>query len=489
MNKDNPVNRRLFLQTSGAVLGSVAIHSKQAMAADRMPNVVFLICDQMRGDAMGCVGNPNARTPNLDRLAKEGVLFENAYSNNPVCVPSRMSIFSGLYPHETSRLSNRSWNTPLLEFENTLAWHFQEEGYRLGWVGKNHTYQKEAWEQFDTSSIRAREPFRKYSRFVPPQWHSDTYWPEELCHPRRNTDEAVEFIQTSKENQPFFLHVSYFDPHPPYMAPAEYTSKYCSDEMVLPPDVPPARLSSRLDTYARCMELDRLNEADFTETLRYYHASVEWGVDAQVGRILHALEEKGIRDNTIIVFTADHGDFMGNYRMVRKGMFLYDALLHVPMIWSAPEKIVRNLSVPNLVQGIDIFPTLLDLCGISQPERLSGRSLTSILKGDIGDLEKETIFTSAGYGEVKPVNNPSIDLSDEDDTPIHTRVMEQGMEPTYRTKMIRTQDWKLILNENDPPELYDRKGGGKERENVAERNEYAAIRNDLERRLKNWWPW
>ncbi len=487
------VNRRSFLRigTEGALAGCAARFATPVFAnRTSPPNIVFIICDQMRGDALGCRGNPNARTPNLDRLASDGVLCENHFSNSPVCVPSRMSLFAGQYPHRTGRLSNIAWDSPKLSVENTLLGAFQKKGYRIGWVGKNHTYTKDALGAFDFTSIRAREPFRKYSRFVPPFWHGDTLWPEEECHPRKNTDEAIQFIRESEAGEPFFLHVSYFDPHPPYMAPSEYTCRYSSSQMSLPDSVQPSQLSERLDIYSEGMRLDEMKNSDLSETLRYYFASIEWGVDRQVGEIMKALESKGILENTIILFTSDHGDFMGDYHMVRKGMFLYDSLLHVPMIWYAPGHIQNGARLRNLTQGIDIFPTLLDLTEEQNQWDLDGRSLKSFLQGDGGVSQSERIFTSGAYGDVDPnVTNPSLNLDDEDETPLHTRIMRQGMQPTFRTKMIRTHQWKFILNESDPPELYSLKPGRKERKNVALRDEFNETRRTLEKELTAWWPW
>ena len=149
--------------------------------------MIFIICDQMRGDAMGIMGNKNARTPNLDHLAKKGVMFRNNFSNNPVCLPSRISIFSGLYPHQTGILCNKTKGEKL-SFENSLPWYFKQKGYLIAWVGKNHTFKKDAFDNFEYSNIRAREEFRAYSKYVPPFWHSDTFWPEEDCNPRQNTE-------------------------------------------------------------------------------------------------------------------------------------------------------------------------------------------------------------------------------------------------------------------------------------------------------------
>jgi len=217
-------------------------------------------------------------------------------------------------PHQHGKLTNQSGKF-IESLSGSMLGHFRRRGYRIGWVGKNHTYSKKVLESLDLCVIRAREPFRAYSKFVPPYWHSDTLWPEEKCHPRMNTDDAIKFINSAKKNEPFFLHISYFDPHPPYMAPSEYTSKYPSKEIVLPPFVHPEKLSARLDEQYRALHYDRIKDTDLTETMRYYYASIEWGVDYQVGRILETLRNKGLIENTIVVFTSDHGDFMGEHRM------------------------------------------------------------------------------------------------------------------------------------------------------------------------------
>ncbi|MBZ0256084.1 sulfatase-like hydrolase/transferase, partial [bacterium] len=284
---------------------------------------------------------------------------------------------------------------------------------------------------------------------------------------------------------PFFLHVSYFDPHPPYMAPDEFVSRYDSSKMRLPETVDPKKLSNRLADFSAQFRMNELNDADLIETLRFYHAAVEWGVDYQVGRIMQIIKQQGIEDNTVVVFTSDHGDFMCDYRLVRKGIFLYDALLHVPMIWYAPGQIPQGRRSNALVNAIDIFPTLADLSGGEIGDHLEGRSLRPLIQGERPD-DDDAIFTTGGYGQVEPVNNPSTDRSDPDETPVHTRVMEQNMEPTYETRMVRTHDFKLILNEDDPAEFYDLNGGVGERENVIGKSQYAPERRALEKRLEKW---
>lgn len=489
------LSRRGFLnkavKTSAAAFTAVTVPSiLKGKGLNSPPNVVFIICDQMRGDTLSCLGHPNARTPNLDRMTATGVLCENYFVNNPVCAPSRVTSFNGLYPHQHGKLTNRS-GKPIESLAGSMLGYFRDRGYRVGWVGKNHTYSKNVLKNLDMCVIRTRESFRAYSAFVPPYWHSDTLWPEEKCHPRMNTNDAITFINSAKKNEPFFLHVSYFDPHPPYMAPSEYTSNYCSKEMALPPFVHPKKLSARLDEQYRALHYDRIKDADLTETMRYYYAAIEWGVDYQIGRILQALRNRELIENTIIVFTSDHGDFMGHHRMVRKGMFLYDALLHVPMIWYAPALIKSGIRVKNMAQGVDLFPTLADLTGGRVADELPGRSLKPLLRGASKQEKDFAVFASAAYSDLPPnyFDDPEQPYDPDSDVPFHTRVENLTWKAESRTAMVRTSHWKLILNETRSPELYKMAEGWTEKENLAEKRDFRSVRRTLEAKIRDVWKW
>ncbi|MEO7651132.1 MAG: sulfatase-like hydrolase/transferase [Bryobacteraceae bacterium] len=185
--------------------------------------------------------------------------------------------------------------------------------------------------------------------------------------------------------------------------------------------------------------------------MRYYYAAIEGMVDPQVGRILKALGAKGLLDNTIVLLAADHGDFMGQHRLVRKGMFLYDALLHVPMLWRVPGmKGGRRTKV--LTRGIDIFPTLADLTGGTLPRELPGRSLKSVFAGPEPDETGRAIFTSAAYGELpRELVEKNKDSSADPETPLHSLAEERSSRPENRYSMIRTRDWKFLLSESRAP--------------------------------------
>lgn len=458
-----------------------------AQKSTSKPNVVFIICDQMRADAFGAAGNDVVNTPNIDMIANEGVMFTQAYANNPVCLPSRMSFFSGQYPNSTGvygNYPNRKW----LAFEKSLPWYFKEAGYEIGYVGKNHAFIKDDMNSFDTHVDRGREKCRAYNNFVPPNWHSDIFWPEEDCNPAKNAKDAVEFINYSSSDKPFFLTVSLFDPHPPYMAPARVSSKYCSSDMQVPEFIDPKMLSPRLEAQQKALLYDKQTVEDIKETMRYYYAAVEWGVDEQLGAVMNALRAKGIVDNTIVVFISDHGDFMGEYNMVRKAMFMYDALLHVPMIWYAPNHIEKGLKIEDLAQCVDIFPTLMDLAGLSIPDELEGKSLTPMLKGHRVAVN-DYVFAAASYSEL-PSNywdNPEPYYKAESEKPFHSRVEALTWKEDKKTAMVRTKDWKLIVSETQAPELYHMNGKNIERQNLYGEEMYNDICLELKSIIhQNW---
>ena len=275
------------------------------------------------------------------------------------------------------------------------------------------------------------------------------------------------------------------------MAPSEYTSRYCSGDMILPEYIDPVHSGDRLAQHQKALHYDRISESDLTETMRYYHASAEWGVDHQVGEIVKILEKKGISHNTVLVFVADHGDFMGEYHMVRKGMFLYDALLHVPMIWYAPGHIKEGLSLDNMTQNVDIFPTLLDFAGVEVPDNLAGRSLKGILQGQIPAEEDITVFASAAYSDLPEGywDHPEPYFNPDSNVPFHTRVENLTWKPQSKTAMARTGDWKLIISETHEPELYHMDGGHTERKNLYGEEQYQQVFQELEQKIRAIWEW
>ena len=461
----------------------VALSAAPLLAAlPESPSVLFIICDQMRADPLGMLGNPNAKTPHLDRLASEGVLFERCTSTNPVCVPSRKSMFTGLYPHHHGSLTNE--HDSFLPMENSMIGYFRGQGYKTGYFGKNHTFTKEAMAMVDVQAVRDREKFRAYDANVAPWWSSEAPWPEQKCHPHLNTEDTLRFLEGVKPGERFFATVSYFDPHPPYFAPPRHVSKINADSLVIPHTPLPAALGPRIDEHSHGMGFEKMTDTVIRQTMRHYHAAIDWGVDEQVGRLMAGLRKTGHDQNTVVVMVSDHGDFMGNYHMVRKGMFLYEALLHVPMIWWGPGRITKGLRTNAPVQLHDVFPTLVEMTGGKVPAGLDGISAKPLITGSrVGG--RALAYASAGYGELDLAKLKA----DTGKDALHTRVFDQEMEETHRTAMIREGDWKLILNETRGPELYHLPGRSHEVKNLAEDSASAGVRRDLESKLRKWWVW
>ena len=208
-----------------------------------------------------------------------------------------------------------------------------------------------------------------------------------------------------------------------------------------------------------------------------------------VGRLINKLKQNGILDNTIIIFSSDHGDFMGEHRMVRKGIFHYDALLHVPMIWYAPGLIKKRFRVKNLAQSVDFFPTLANFLNIEISKSLPGRSLKPILEGQSRVDENHTIFASGVFGEVPGyiLNNGEIPEKLKD-IPLHTRVQDGfGKLAGKPTAMIRNLNWKFIQSEGHPSELYKMDGGWIERENLAQKKEYVSLVSSFQKKIAEIW--
>ena len=463
------------------------------------PNVILVIADQMRGDALGVMGHPLVKSPNIDRLASRGVLFTHYFVNNPVCVPSRMSMFSGKYPHEHGALSNKGSLTGqrhvrLSSPDSTLLGYFTSRGYRLGWFGKdNHTYRRSVLDSLlDGNTSRRREAFRAYANHTPPHWYGASPWPNEQLYASQTTTDALDFIKQPSES-PFFVVLSLFDPHPPYFAPAEYVANYPLNRIQIPERIDPQELGERLADHKRALLYDELTDYDLKAAMAHYYAAIEWGVDHQVGRILDVIDEQNLTEETIIVFTSEHGDFMGDYGMVRKGMFLYDALLHVPFIWHAPGRIEEGIQTSALSQSVDLMPTLIELTE-GDATAYQGRSLVPLLKGQADWKDDRTIFASAAYSTLpneyfdspeRPYYSP---LQDETKA-FHSRVFDRMTSPTARLAMARTKNWKLIISDTHPPELYHLHGERIEKKNVALHPQNRGVLSELKAELDAHWTW
>jgi arylsulfatase A-like enzyme len=395
----------------------------------RTPNILLIQVDQMHASCLSLLGHPVVRTPNLDRLAREGVLYRNATANNPICMPSRVSMLSGQY---TSTLRQYGFSglcdarTPWLQGELKRA------GYRTGAFGKLHVLciGQEQWD-FDacaptmpedldlarpagnhykaycekhgvpwpTDQIHGHNPFGENSG-NPASAKPEMNWARKrscrsevpLAHSLETwtTDRCLDFLRdAAADDRPFFAWLTYDRPHSPTTLPEPWFSRIRPDAVPLQP-LPTAEQMTRLPPswfhdFTRNASVALMGEADFKFTLATYFTCIEW-LDAEIGRVMAALESSGAIDNTTIVFTADHGDEAGWHGLYDKGRGLTsEAVTRVPLIIRpAPAlfKADRNRIVQEPVELVDLMPTLCAQAGIPAPDRVEGRDLSaSLLSG------------------------------------------------------------------------------------------------------------
>jgi arylsulfatase A-like enzyme len=405
-------------------------------------NVIFFITDQQRADHLGCAGNPIVKTPHIDELASQGVLFTNGYVANPTCMPNRASIMTGQYPNTCVR----SFGVNLPEDVPTFSGTLRSEGFATKAIGKMHinfwfrkvyddvrsaeyipgwlnpATHKSMVENFPTPfygfdevdlvvghgdscnghyedwlaerSPETLETLRGLGGRILGQLYRESPVPEELYPTSYLTDRAVDFLDRYAAgklgSEPFLLKVSYPDPHHPCTPPGRYARMYRPEDIALPPsfgDVEAVRshpyLGQRLDLPGlRNMMFRTSDEEEVRHFTSHTYGMISM-IDDSVGAILAALDRHGLTDDTIIVYTSDHGDMMGDHGMVLKGWLPYQGVLHIPMIFKVPGMAKAGSVSDALVSSVDIAPTLLNLCDVDrdrQPPDMQGIDITPMLE-------------------------------------------------------------------------------------------------------------
>ncbi len=369
------MNRLLVCQVL-TLLGLAAQLPIHAAPVPSRPNLLFLITDQQTAGALSCAGNPYVKTPHFDRLASRGVRFEKSYCTYPLCCPSRGSLFTSRTPHELGIYGNFDADIATKGVP-TMGELFRNTGYETAYAGKWHlqvpfpSFKGKKMPGFDVLPLAGREP------------HTVDKAKEGkgLTVDPNTADAAIKFLRQPHE-KPFLLVVSVLNPHDI----CEYTE--CEAlRRLLPEDpekLPPARPNLRdADPLPAALRQFAARHADWTERqwreyLWVYYRLVEIA-DAEMGRVLASLDQAGLRGNTVLVFTSDHGEMMGSHQMVTKQK-LYEEAATVPLI-VAPPGAGGRVDSQHLASGLDILPTLLDYAGIPAPGSLQGRSLRPLVEG------------------------------------------------------------------------------------------------------------
>jgi arylsulfatase A-like enzyme len=370
------------------------------------PNVLFVLTDQQRADAMGCAGNPEIRTPHMDRLAATGVRLPNTVTNSPSCTPSRACLVSGQHPPTTGVVAN---DLPLPTSTPSFGAAFGEAGYRTGYVGKWHLDgvprdkftppgpRRQGFDDFWAVYNCAHDYFNtKYYRDSPELIEREGY------EPAVQTDLAREFL-AADDDSPFCLVLSWGPPHDPYeLVPDRFRELYDPSELTMPATAAPLRpeLSTTRGPPIRHWGTAEAFETgepydydDPREVLADYYAAVT-ALDEQLGRLLETLDEQGLRENTIVVFTSDHGDNMWAHGHNQKGQ-PYDDSVRVPFLISWPEELPAGTVRETLLSTVDMGPTLLDLADVPVPDAMEGEALGDAIRGT-GSRERDSVFVMSG---------------------------------------------------------------------------------------------
>lgn len=397
-------NRVLFILLAG-------IFTLSGCRFDRKPpNIVFIFCDQMNPRAMGWTGQMEVKTPYLDAFSERSYCFTNAYCSSPVCAPARHSIYTGVYPSRHWVLKN---DMRMNEEYTTIMAMMNDRGYTTANIGKMHNAPYHHRRDFQyvlnheffvgpagishyDAYLRSELEKRGIEDYNPyKQVPEEKVWlqvkegianvnplPEELIPEHWMTQEALKFMDdqaTDRTDSPFFLHLSYFPPHHPYMPIKKYADMYIEnmDQLKLPPNYDHERLQQWCKTSR--MTPDSLSVAD-VQYFRALYFGFMTQLDDALGDLFKGMEERGLLDNTIIVFTADHGDNLGEHGLFYKGN-MYEGSVRVPLMvyWPGHQLKGRKILSDNVSQ-VDLVPTLLEAAGIEAPDYMAGRNMLPLLK-------------------------------------------------------------------------------------------------------------
>jgi uncharacterized sulfatase len=461
-------------QSIAAVVFLSLTFSVQLPAAAEHPNVLLIMSDDLNMN-VGCYGDTPVKTPNLDRLAARGVRFERAYCQFPLCNPSRASMFTGLRP-DTIKVYDLQKNfrseRPRI---TTLPQVFKNNGYFSARVGKMYHYgvprqigsggmdDPDSWDL--AINPRGRDKDEESDIHVLTRGTGTTLgfsmsWLDQAGTDEEQTDgqgatESIKLLERfARERRPFFLGCGFFRPHTPYVAPKKWFELYPKNSITLP-TFDKAAVEALPKPALHVMPLNYgLADSDLKDCKRGYLASISF-MDAQVGRLLDALERTGLAENTVVVFVSDHGYLLGEHGQWQKQM-LFDESNRVPLIFAGPGVKGRGAS-PRTVELLDIYPTLVELCGMPKPKhKLEGKSLAPLL------ADPESKWDRPAYSQVQRG-------TDQKDG--HAPLMGHSV----RTERWRYTEWdggkagvELYDHENDPQELKNLAGDWRNAGTLAE---------------------
>ena len=461
---------RAVLASLALVLGVCTLPAWGEAAPPKM-NVLFLASDDLNND-LGCYGHSQVKSPHLDRLAGRSVRFDRAYCQFPLCNPSRASFLTGLRPDSTGVKDNAVHFRKKVPECVTLPQLFMNNGYSVMRVGKLFHYgvptqigtngfdDAPSWQKVFNPRGRDKDDEPKIFSLVPGQFGGTLSWLAADGEDSEQTDSigadhAIRLLEEHRE-KPFFLAVGFYRPHTPYVAPKKYFDLYPVDQIELPQDpaddrddIPQAALSARTANYGISEKLQR-------EAKQAYYASITF-MDAQVGRVLDALDRLGLAEDTIVVFLSDHGYHLGEHGLWQK-QSLFEQSARVPLLISVPGQKTAGKASPRIVELIDVYPTLAELAGLSAPRELEGMSLKPLLDDPNGAWDKPAITQVRRGAPKMPVPGYSI-----------------------RTERWRYTEWD---GGEKGTELYDHENDPQEHTNLADDPKHAKTVAELQAQLR-----
>ncbi len=456
------------------------------------PNILLIMTDQQRWDSLGCYGVDFACTPNLDKLASQGTIFENCYASNTVCTPSRASMMTGknIYGHGVYRLYDT-----LPDDEILFPKHLQGIGYQTALFGKlhvsTHTVERDyrhpndgfdVYEMCHEPGYNMESKYQSYARWLKeksPEYYQQLQKnvrlpnvPEEYHMTHWAAERTIDYLDNYNGEKPFFCMMSVFDPHDPYDdCPPVFT------DLVKPEKIPPpqARISNNepadidRDRRGGCTPWYEHSMAEIREMRHGYHSSIAF-LDHETGKVLEALERNNLTENTLVIFTSDHGDMLGDHNLIAKGAFFYDPCTKVPLIIRWPARIAQHQREHKLVQNIDLAATVLVAAGVNNEE-------IKELMPEAYDFFDNDAPRKSAFCAYR--NTGTCRYSE-------TRYFA----PEINATMVRNERFKYNLYYNASSgapageELYDMENDPLEFDNLALKPEYAGIKEQLEKQIE-----
>lgn len=459
MSARRPTRRDVVRGAAAAALGTACASAAPRATrpvGGRRPNVLWILSDQHRHDVAGYAGDPHAVTPALDRLAAQSGRLEDLYCQVPLCVPARQSLLTGTLAHVHGNFRNSPVVPP---GERTIAHAFTEAGYRTALFGKAHCNVQgfevvrdfhEALADFEAEHGRGRRPGdehwyrdraegeRDYVTSMNPGMRTAGDGPRFFME-REVTADAARFLAEHDGERPFFLWASYLNPHPPLFPPDEFHAMFSAAEL-------PLRGSMAEDEPGlfhfhkrrrRRQELDAITPDELLGITRAYYASLAW-TDTCIGGLLDAVDRLDLARDTIVVYTSDHGEMLGEHGLVQKRSF-HEAALRVPGMVRFPGRIPAGRSHARVAEHLDLVATIFDLTGVPRPEDLRGRSLAPVLRG-----EPLGAWDDAAIAEMLLADRPGED-----------RTSHAGEPPQGFGWAIRVGDYKYVEHSRHERALHD----------------------------------